>query len=116
MSTVSIFLVEDHPVIRTSLSADLEDLAPVNVIGFAELAGHACGRLKIFPVTDHCDLAIVDIFLKGGSGLDVLRCISVNEPVLSTAVLTNCATPAIRSECLSRFPPMCLTNRVRMTN
>jgi DNA-binding NarL/FixJ family response regulator len=101
MSTVSIFLVEDSAVIRTSLSAALEDLAPVKVIGFAESADQACRCLSDFSVAGCCDLAIVDVFLKGGSGLDVLRCISVNAFAFNTVVLTNYATPAIRSKCLS---------------
>ena len=101
MSTVSIFLVEDSPVIRTSLSAALEDLTPAKVIGFADSADQACRSLRDFSSDSRCDLAIVDIFLKGGSGLDVLRCISTNDFVLNTVVLTNYATPAIRSACLS---------------
>jgi len=101
MSTVSIFLVEDSAVIRTSLLAALEDLAPVKVIGFAESADQACRSLQDLSVTGCCDLAIVDIFLKSGSGLDVLRWISTNQLALSTVVLTNYATPAIRSACLS---------------
>jgi DNA-binding NarL/FixJ family response regulator len=100
MSTVNIFLVEDSAVIRTSLSAALEDLAPVKVIGFAESADEACDSLRNSSVASRCDLAIVDIFLKGGSGLDVLRCISANALVPNTVVLTNYATAAIRSECL----------------
>ena len=101
MSIVSIFLVEDSAVIRTSLSAALEDLAPAKVIGFAESADQACRSLRDFSLASRCDLAIVDIFLKGGSGLDVLRCISTNDFVLNTVVLTNYATPAIRSACMS---------------
>ena len=101
MSIVSIFLVEDSAVIRTSLSAALEDLASAKMIGFAESADQACDRLKDFSLANRCDLAIVDIFLKGGSGLDVLRCISNNDFILNTVVLTNYATPAIRSACMS---------------
>ena len=101
MSTVSIFLVEDSAVIRASLAAALEDLAPVKVIGFAESADQACRSLIDLSHTERCDLAIVDIFLKGGSGLDVLRCISASALVANTVVLTNYATSAIRSECLS---------------
>jgi len=101
MSTVSIFLVEDSAVIRTSLREALEDLAPAKVIGFAESAHQACSNLRDLSLSGSCDLAIVDIFLKGGSGLDVLRCISANELTFETVVLTNYATPAIRSKCLA---------------
>ena len=101
MSTVNVFLVEDSVVIRTSLLAALEDLAPVKVIGFADSADQACRSLLDASMGGRCNLAILDIFLKAGSGLDVLRCISANKLPLDTIVLTNYATPTIRSECLA---------------
>ena len=101
MSTVNVFLVEDSAVIRTNLLAALEDLAPVKVIGFAESADQACRSLRDMSTGGGCDLAILDIFLKSGSGLDVLRCISTHQLAMDTVMLTNYATPAIRSQCLA---------------
>ncbi len=48
-----------------------------------------------------CDLVIVDVFLKAGSGLDVLRCLRDHDASPRRVVLTNYATPEIRNECLS---------------
>ncbi|MBK7061117.1 MAG: response regulator transcription factor [Rubrivivax sp.] len=101
MSNLKTFLVEDSPVIRSNLIAALEDLAPVNVVGHAESANDACHQLTALEAAGGCDLVIVDIFLKSGSGLDVLRSLRGQDSSLRRVVLTNYATPGIRAECLA---------------
>jgi DNA-binding NarL/FixJ family response regulator len=49
---------------------------------------------------NHADLLIVDIFLKGGSGLGVLRSASLLSPRRHVVVLSNYATPDMRRKCL----------------
>lgn len=99
MSKLKIFLVEDSPVIRTNLVAALQDLAPVEVVGFAESAQDACEQLNQLGVADACDMAILDIFLKSGSGLDVLRCLNGQASSVQRVVLTNYATAEMRAQC-----------------
>ena len=104
MSKLKTFLVEDSPVIRANLGAALEDLAPVEVVGYAESASDACDQLgTLIAEGGGCDLVIIDIFLKGGSGLDVLRnlrSLGEQDAPVRPVVLTNYATPEIRAECL----------------
>lgn len=100
MSQIKTFLVEDSPVIRSNLVAALEDLAPVQVVGYAESADDACSRLRELQDGGECDLVIVDVFLKSGSGLDVLRCLRESGTPARRVVLTNYATTEIRNECL----------------
>ena len=100
MSLLKTFLVEDSPVIRSNLVAALEDLAPVEVVGYAETAEEACDRLKALEAPGACDLAIVDVFLRAGSGLDVLRCLRGQDSTLRRVVLTNYASPEMRAQCL----------------
>ena len=45
------------------------------------------------------DLAIVDLFLKQGSGLGVLKACRERNPEQKVVVLTNYATPDIRVRC-----------------
>ena len=68
---LNTYIVEDNPVIRENLIATLEELTPVRVVGTAEDEATAVQWLahNDTPV----DLVIVDIFLKSGSGLGVLR-------------------------------------------
>lgn len=98
MNALKAFIVEDSPVIRENLIAALEELAPVEVVGTAEDEPAAVSWLGN---ADHrCDVVIIDIFLKSGSGLGVLRAATnVNWPV-SLVVLSNYATPDMRRKCL----------------
>jgi DNA-binding NarL/FixJ family response regulator len=46
-----------------------------------------------------CDLLIVDIFLKGGSGLGVLSATAAFRKPMKRVVLSNYATPDMRRKC-----------------
>ena len=48
----------------------------------------------------NCDLVIVDIFLKVGSGLGVLRALGHAQSGPNMIVLSNYATPDMRKKCL----------------
>lgn len=99
MPTLSVFVVEDSPTIRQNLTATLEEMAPVRVIGFAADAPAAIERLVGDPPP--CDLAIVDMRLAGGSGADVLRALQRRGSRMRRVVLTNYATPNVRELCLA---------------
>jgi DNA-binding NarL/FixJ family response regulator len=97
MDNIKIYLVEDSSIIRENLIDALHENAPIEVVGTAEDERSALSWLS-----DHshaCDLAIVDIFLKSGSGLGVLTAMG-DMPVAPTRiVLSNHATPEIRVKC-----------------
>ncbi len=94
------FLVEDSPVIRESLVAALEELAPVRVIGTAPDERSAVEWLSDQADPAGCNLVIVDIFLKSGSGLGVLRAAHELQHKWTTVVLSNYATPDMRRRCI----------------
>jgi len=97
MSVLRSYLVEDNPVIRENLIAALEELAPVKVVGTAQDEPTAVSWLG----GDHnCDLVIIDIFLKSGSGLGVLRAATELHKPMSLVVLSNYATSDMRRKCL----------------
>jgi DNA-binding NarL/FixJ family response regulator len=98
MSTLTAFLVEDSPEIRDNLTAALEELAPVQVVGSAEDELGAATWLG--SDGNRCDLLIIDIFLKRGSGLGVLRTASALPESTNVVVLSNYATADMRSRCL----------------
>ena len=97
MPSLNAFIVEDSPVIRENLIAALEELAPVKVVGTAEDESTAVSWLG---GDRSCDLVIIDIFLKRGSGLGVLRAASEMNKPMSLVVLSNYATPDMRRKCL----------------
>ncbi|MDQ6628166.1 MAG: response regulator transcription factor [Pseudomonadota bacterium] len=98
MTQLRAFIVEDSPVIRENLVAALEEMAPIDVIGTAEDEATAVKWLA--DTQNKCDLVVVDIFLKSGSGLGVLRAASAPVRPLKLVVLSNYATPDMRRKCL----------------
>ncbi len=98
-SALTCFLVEDSRVIRENLTATLEEMVGASVIGYAEDEGAAVHWLQHEPAP--CDLMIIDIFLKNGTGLVVLAQAKRLQPRLKLVVLTNYATPDIRQRCQS---------------
>ena len=98
MQPLKTYIVEDSPVIRENLIAALEELVPLQVVGTAEDEATAVRWLSD-PHTA-CDLLIVDIFLKGGSGLGVLSATSAFREPMKRVVLSNYATPDMRRKCL----------------
>lgn len=98
MPVLKTFIVEDSPVIRESLIATLEELAPVEVVGWA---ADEAAALRWLGDPAHCaDLVIVDLFLAGGSGLGVLRAAGHLPRRNHLVVLSNYATADMRRRCL----------------
>jgi DNA-binding NarL/FixJ family response regulator len=93
------FLVEDNAVIRQNLIATLEELLTVEVIGTAEDEPGALRWLQ--SAHQPCDLVIIDLFLKHGSGFGVLARVHELMPEAHPVVLSNYATPDIRRRCLA---------------
>jgi DNA-binding NarL/FixJ family response regulator len=93
------FLVEDNAVIRQNLIATLEEMLTVEVIGTAEDEPGALRWLQ--SAHKPCDLVIIDLFLKHGSGFGVLSRVHELMPEAHPVVLSNYATPDIRRRCLA---------------
>jgi DNA-binding NarL/FixJ family response regulator len=97
MQLLKTYIVEDSKVIRESLIAALEEMTPIQVVGVAEDEVTAVDWLA--QANNAADLVIVDIFLKAGSGLGVLQALKGAQPRRVKVVLSNHATPEIRSKC-----------------
>jgi DNA-binding NarL/FixJ family response regulator len=94
--TTRVFVVEDSELIRECLFSMLADMSGVEVAGYAETAAAAIdGVLAARP-----DVVVLDLKLKAGSGIDVLRTIKRRLEEVPVIVLTNYATEADRERCL----------------
>jgi DNA-binding NarL/FixJ family response regulator len=91
---LNCFLVEDSQVIRQNLIATLEEMLPMRVVGSAEDEATAVRWMEESPTP--CDLLIIDVFLRTGTGLEVLRRAKAMRPEAKLVVLTNYATPEMR--------------------
>lgn len=91
------YIVEDNPTIRENLIGTLEELAFINSVGTAETEND--GKAWLLESRNEWDLAIVDLFLKQGSGLGVLAACRNRAPRQKVVVLSNYATADIRQRC-----------------
>lgn len=98
MRPLKTYIVEDSAVIRENLIAALEEMTPVTVVGTAE--DEPTARHWLAQPANECDLAVVDIFLRQGSGLGVLAALAAMPRPCKRVVLSNYATPAMRRKCL----------------
>jgi two-component system, OmpR family, response regulator len=91
------YIVEDNPTIRENLIGTLEELASIDAVGMAETENDGKAWLSQNPAS--WNLAIVDLFLKQGSGLGVLSACRNRHASQKVVVLSNYATPDIRQRC-----------------
>jgi DNA-binding NarL/FixJ family response regulator len=79
-----VFLVDDHPLVREWLATLINQQADLQVCGEADSAPKALqmmGEMK--P-----EIAIVDISMEGGSGLELIKGIKASHPSLLIIVLS----------------------------
>ena len=91
------YIVEDSPTIRHNLIETLQELAAVEPVGTAETEHE--GKRWLAQNDDEWDLAIVDLFLREGSGLNVVEAARNRRPGQRLIVLSNHATQDVRWRC-----------------
>jgi DNA-binding NarL/FixJ family response regulator len=95
--TYRAYIVEDSPTIRENLIETLQELAEIEAVGIAETEGE--GKQWLAANDDYWDLAIVDLFLKEGNGLNIVEACRARKPSQKLVVLSNHATNDIRWRC-----------------
>ena len=95
--TFRAYIVEDSPTIRENLIETLQELAEVDPVGTAETEQE--GKRWLAANDDRWDLAIVDLFLKEGNGLNIVEACRARKPSQKLVVLSNHATNEIRWRC-----------------
>lgn len=88
------YLAEDNETMATNLIETLQEICAVKVTGLGATQAEASRWLELHGI--HWHLAIVDLFLKEGSGLGVLAGCRNRETHQKLVVLTNYATTEIR--------------------
>ena len=92
------YIVDDSATVRDALSSTLEELAQVQTVGTAETEQE--GARWLAENDDKWDLAIVDLFLREGTGLQVLYACRYRHPHQKIVVLSNHSSPAVRWKCV----------------
>jgi two-component system OmpR family response regulator len=96
---VRAFIVEDNAAIRESLVEALAELADIRTVGQCGTAADAIAWLS--QADNDWDVAIIDLLLASGTGLDVLRALRGRTPERKVVVLTATASGLVREQCLS---------------
>ncbi|MGJ7512418.1 response regulator [Variovorax sp. GT1P44] len=95
---LNTILIEDSETIRENLIPTLAELANARVIAVATTSAEAIEALDRHA--KEWELAVVDLFLKEGSGMSVLRAARDRSPLQHMLVLTNYPTAEIRRRCM----------------
>ncbi|GAA1101142.1 response regulator transcription factor [Nocardiopsis exhalans] len=84
---IRVFLVDDHEVVRRGVAALLETEDDMTVVGEAGTAEQALSRIPVVLP----DVAVLDVRLPGGSGVQVCREIRSDHPEIACLMLTSFA-------------------------
>jgi len=79
-----VFIVDDHPIVRQGLTQMINQEADLMVCGEAEDAQNALQAVAEL----HPDLVLVDLSLKEGSGLDLIRTLRTRQTMLPVLVVS----------------------------
>src|SRR5690349_22021323 len=79
-----ILIVDDHPILREGLAQLIDQQKDLSICGQFEEAGKAFEAIANLKP----DLALVDISLKGSSGVELLKNIKANYPKMLVLVLS----------------------------
>ncbi len=79
-----VFLVDDHPLVREWLASLINRQPDLEVCGEAASAPEACGKI----VAAEPDIAVVDITLENGSGLELIKDVRLLRPSMAVMVLS----------------------------
>jgi len=82
---ITVYLLDDHQVVREGLKVMLEASGRVAVVGESESAEDAVRRIPAL----HPDVAILDARLPDGSGIEVCRAIRSVDADLKALILTS---------------------------
>lgn len=93
---MKVFIVEDSDPVKRRLVATLTDVAGVEVVGSAASEGEAIQAILAMQP----DVAIVDIQLRTGNGMNVLQEVKRKQMGLKVIVLTNFGYPQYRRRCI----------------
>src|SRR3712207_691037 len=82
---VTVYLLDDHEVVRQGLKTMLEASGDIQVIGESDSAEESASRIPALKP----DVAVLDMRLPDGTGIDVCRQIRSVDPSLRALILTS---------------------------
>ena len=103
MNTLKAFVVEDSALVLRELGSMLAETSSIDVVASADSESGALRTLRVASTA--YDLIIIDVFLRQGSGLRVLR----DAKALQPKSASSCSPTTQRSMCASAASVLALT-------
>lgn len=95
---LKFYLVEDNVIIRENLAETLHEMVGAEVVGTADAQSEA--TLWLCDSSHEWDVAVIDIFLKRGNGIQVVAALQHHKHQHQVIVLSNYASSEVRNECI----------------
>jgi two-component system response regulator DevR len=93
---ITVFLVDDHEVVRQGLTDLLDDDPELTVIGEAGSVAQALARIPALRP----DVAVLDVQLPDGSGIELCRQLLANVPGLNCLIITSYLSEQVMLEAI----------------
>jgi two-component system, NarL family, response regulator DevR len=85
VSSIRIFLVDDHEIVRRGVADLFDDEPDLEVVGEAATVAEALARIPTVPV----DVAVLDVRMPDGNGVELCRDLRSQLPELRCLILTS---------------------------
>jgi DNA-binding NarL/FixJ family response regulator len=92
---MKVYVVEDSPIIQERLVAMLRDIPGVDVVGVADSSTEALAGIALHRP----DVAVVDLRLREGNGIEVMQGIRQVSAGTTVMVLSNYASLIVQRRC-----------------
>ncbi|MEZ5139682.1 MAG: response regulator transcription factor [Acidimicrobiales bacterium] len=106
-----VFLLDDHEVVRRGVRDLLEAEDDLEVVGEASTGAQALDRIPVARP----DVALLDVQLEEGSGIEVAREIRSRHPEVTCLMLTSYADDEALFDSIWRAPPATSSSRCAAT-
>jgi two-component system OmpR family response regulator len=94
---LAAYVVDDNSDLRETLAGALQELTCLDVVGSASSETEAREWFDGHP--EDWDIAILDLFLRTGSGIPLLRGLQRRRPHQKIVVFSNFINPLVRKRC-----------------
>jgi len=96
-AVMKVYIVEDSPMMVDRIQSKIADIEGLEIAGSAAEEVTALNDIREL----NPDFMIIDIRLKAGDGINLLKKIKKERPGVGVAMLTNYSSPEFREKCMS---------------